>query len=230
MRWSFPLSFKDVSAITSPASVFLAIAFAFEAPVLLTTIVVSSILIITILVWAYYRQTHTIAKLRTEHNTLEDRLEKTKVQIIYNRNAKKTAEYINDVNRIYLTHFQDGIPADEYIEGMLEKLENGEIEVTRIIPKDLDMTIPPHDWLNRFEKCLKDKSCPYTLVETEILLPFDISVFDDKKVVVMYSGFTPEGGSRHFTEALLFEHRRVVQVFLELIRWLTQQGVETPKG
>jgi len=142
-------------------------------------------------------------------------------RIINNKKGEDSIELIKRTESlICVSHFQDDIPVDGYINAMIKKLKQESAHIYRVLPtrvlSDMKNKDSPYHWLMKFEPYRQDKTSFYHVIEVSTSLPFDIMILDDNVVAVTM----PRNASVPvFSQDLLFESEKVVRVFRTCLDW-----------
>ena len=129
-----------------------------------------------------------------------------RIKFISSKNGKESYQDINNAKRnILVTHFSKNIPTEAYIQLLFEKMSH-EVSVTRILSSQVNKNDKDYQWLLQFE----GKSHYIEKTMNGANLPFDIMIFDNEKVKVL---FPVSGEYDHFKEGIVFCNSKVATMF-----------------
>jgi hypothetical protein len=112
-------------------------------------------------------------------------------------------DIISAKESILMTHFTKETPSNAYIELLLDKLREGVI-ITRILPKNIDLSDSCNEWLSRFCE-YKGKGYTEYFLDANTL-PMDIAIYDEKTVKL----FLPlNKDSSLLNQCISFENEKV---------------------
>jgi hypothetical protein len=170
-------------------------------PAVLTTI---AVFVATAIVWA-------IAKLwsATEY----------RFQFISSRNGEESSHDILDArDSIFVTHFSRNVPTEKYIQLLLRKIDE-EVNVTRVVPAEIDREHADYEWLKQFQ----GKKYYSEMAIDSRNWPFDVMIFDESKVKVL---FPSNLNVDHFKRGILFNNPQVASMFIVALQRAERKGAK----
>lgn len=122
------------------------------------------------------------------------------------KKRNRAYKLINEVKlTLHTTHFSKSIPPSDYTSKVIEKLKAG-VDVYRIIDKKILTDKATQAWLEQFKEFTN-----YHQLETDKDLPFDISVFDNKKAILYFPGHPM---ADDFDMSLYINNEQLAHIFM----------------
>lgn len=190
MKDNLPLDSVQLFALAGGASFVFAIFDKLNTPVWLSLVCSFIFFIIGLMYWSliiYWRN------------------RKNRFKISSDREAENSVMHIKHANEfILVTHFSNTVPSKRYRDIMKNKIGEG-VQVTRIVPIDIDKTKEEYKWLAEYENI-----GGYKEIQVNQKTPFDITLVDNEKLVLYFPVGTD---TDYFTKALAFENAEVATLF-----------------